>query len=150
MDDVRRDGRTTIFAAIFQAHLPNPDKPPLFVDLPARHQAGQLILDSQIMDRLRTNFYLEMMIPKYAENLKSLRGFKFDWSRRDANFDHIYANQAFTRKLNEYGIPHDAEEYNGPFGESDWGEDGRIYTNVLPFFAKHLVFGQNSRPRPSR
>jgi hypothetical protein len=55
------------------------------------------------------------------------------------NFDHVYANQAFTHKLNEFGITHEAEEYNGAFG-SDWGVDGRIYTDALPFFARYLVF----------
>jgi len=42
--------------------------------------------------------------------------------------------------LNEYGIAHGAEEYNGPFGESDWGAEGRIYTEALPFFATRLTF----------
>lgn len=141
-DDVRKDGRTQIFAGIFQAHLPDPEKPPLFIDLPARQVGAKVVIDASVMERLRNNFYLETMIGRYADNLKSLRGFKFDWSRRDGNFDHIYANQAFTRKLNEYGIEHGAEEYNGPFGESDWGTEGRIYTEVLPFFAKTLVFDE--------
>jgi hypothetical protein len=79
------------------------------------------------------------MVPQYADNLKSLRGFKFDWSRSDTNYDHVYANQALTRKLNEFGIPHEAEEYNGAWG-GNWGADGRIYTVVLPFFERHLVF----------
>jgi pimeloyl-ACP methyl ester carboxylesterase len=140
MDDVRSDGRTRIFAGIFQAHLPNPQKPPLFVDLPARQGGEGLIIDPALMERLRSHFYLDTMIPQYAENLKSLRGFKFDWSRQDGNFDHIFANQAFTRKLNEYGIEHGAEEYNGPFGGSDWDAEGRIYTEAMPFFAKTLVF----------
>jgi hypothetical protein len=140
-DDLRKDGRTYIFAGIFQAHLPNPEKPPLFIDLPARQEGGKVKIDAGVMERLRNNFLLETMIPRYADNLKSLRGFKFDWSRRDGNFDHIFANQAFTRKLNEYGIEHGAEEYNGPFGASDWGAEGRLYTEVLPFFAKNLVFG---------
>jgi hypothetical protein len=144
-DDVRKDGRTRIFAGIFQAHLPNPEKPPLFVDLPARQEGERVMIDAGVMERLRNSFYLETMIPRYADNLKSLRGFKFDWSRRDANFDHLFANQAFTRKLNEYGIEHGAEEYNGPFGESDWGIEGRIYTEVLPFFAKKLVFDDGGR-----
>lgn len=78
------------------------------------------------------------MIPQYADNLKSLRGFKFDWTRNDANHDHVYANQAFTRKLNEFGVAHGAEEYTGPFDESNWGSDGRIYTEVQLFFRTHL------------
>jgi hypothetical protein len=142
MDDVKKDARTQIFATMFQAFLPDPDKPPLYIDLLANQKGDQLLIDSKLMDRFRNNFYLETMIPKYADNLKSLRGFKFDWTRLDGNYDHIWANQNFTRKLNEFGVPHEAEEYNGPFGDSNWGVDGRIYTEVLPFFQKHLVFAE--------
>jgi len=90
-------------------------------------------------ERLRNNFFIESMVPQYADNLKSLGGFKFDWSRNDTNYDHVYSNQALTHKLNEFGIPHEAEEYNGAWGRN-WGADGRIYTEVLPFFSRHLVF----------
>lgn len=140
MDDIKKDVGTRIFTTMFQAHLPNPAKPPLFIDLLARQENDRLIIDAKLMDRFRNNFYLETMIPQYADNLNSLRGFKFDWTRNDANFDHVYANQAFTRKLNEFGVAHGAEEYTGPFDESNWGTDGRIYTEVLPFFQKHVVF----------
>ena len=142
MDDVKKDFGTQIFTTMFQAHLPDPDEPPLFIDLLARQEGGQLTIDAKLMERFRNNFYLETMIPQYADNLKSLRAFKFDWSRNDANFDHVYANQAFTHKLNEFGIVHEAEEYNGAFG-ADWGIDGRLYTDALPFFQKHLVFAEN-------
>jgi pimeloyl-ACP methyl ester carboxylesterase len=140
MDDVKQDGRTRIFTTMFQAHLPDPAKPPLFVDLPAREENGALIIDATLMNRFRNNLYLETMIPQYADNLKSLRGFKFDWTRDDANYDHVYANQSFTRKLIEFGVAHGAEEYNGPFDESNWGINGRIYTEVLPFFRAHMIF----------
>ncbi len=98
------------------------------------------MIDSKLTERLRNNFLLETMIPQYADNLKSLRGFKFDWPRSDSNEDHIYSNLAFTHKLNEFGIVHEAEEYNGTWGEPNWGGDGRVYTEVLPFFQRHLVF----------
>ena len=143
MDDVKKDFRTQIFTTMFQAHLPDPGKPPLFIDLLARQDGDQLTIDAKLMERFRNNFYLETMIPQYADNLKSLRGFKFDWTRNDANFDHVYANQAFTHKLNEFGIIHEAEEYNGAFG-ADWGVDGRFYTDALPFFQKHMVFAENN------
>jgi len=139
IDDVKKDSGTWIFTTMFQAHLPDPDKPPLFIDLLARQQGQTLVIDAALMERFRNNFYLDTMIPQYADNLKSLRGFKFDWTRNDANFDHVYANQAFTHKLNEFGIAHEAEEYNGAAG-GDWGVDGRFYTDVLPFFERFLVF----------
>jgi hypothetical protein len=47
----------------------------------AHQEQGQLIIDTKLMDRFRNNFYLETMIGKYADNLNSLRGFKFDWNR---------------------------------------------------------------------
>ena len=145
MDDVTQDGGTRIFTTMFQAHLPNPSKPPLFVDLPAQQENGRLIIDTNLMDRFRNNFYLETMIPQYADGLKSLRGFKFDWTRNDANYDHVYANQAFTRKLNEFGVAHGAEEYTGPFDASNWGVDGRIFNEVLPFFRTHMVFAEKDK-----
>src|SRR6202035_20224 len=46
MDDVKKDGGTRIFTTMFQAHLPDPDKPPLFIDLLARQEGDQLVIDS--------------------------------------------------------------------------------------------------------
>jgi enterochelin esterase-like enzyme len=145
LDDVRKDGYSDIFTTIFQAHLPNPDKPPLFIDMAAHKEGDALVIDTALAARVRANFFIESMIPQYAENLKSLRGLKFDWGRSDPNQDHVYANQALTHKLNEFGIPHEAEEYNGGGGDRNWGDDGRIYNEVLPFFQKHLVFDGNGK-----
>lgn len=141
IDDVKADGYSTIFTGIFEAFLPDAEKPPLYFDASAHTDAsGQLIIDTKLMEKLRDNFFLEELIPQYAENLKSLRGFRFDWARADLNQDHVYSNQAYTHKLNEFGIVHEAEEYNGAWGEPNWGDDGRVYTEVLPFFARHLVW----------
>ncbi len=145
LDDVKKDGYSQIFTTIFQAHVPNPDKPPLYFDSPAHRNGDQLVIDARVTERLRNNFFIESMIPQYAENLKSLRGFKFDWARSDTNQDHVYSNQALTHKLNEFGIVHEAEEYNGQWSEPNWGEDGRVYMEVLPFFQKHLVFDGNTK-----
>jgi len=140
MDEVKKSPYGQIFTSIFQASVPDVNRPPLYIDLQA-HQVGDAIeIDSAVTERLRDNFLLETMIGKYTENLKSLRGLRFDWARNDGNQDHVFANQAFTHKLNEFGIPHEAEEYNGVWGTGNWGVDGRVYTEVLPFFARHLVF----------
>jgi Putative esterase len=143
IDDARKDGFTAIFTAIFQAHLPDPNKPPLYIDLPAHKEGGKLIIDSEQTNRLRNNFFIESLVPRYAENLKSLRGFKFDWPRSDMNEDHIYSNQALTHKLNEFGIPHESEEYNGTWTSETWGEDGRFNNDVIPFFHRYLVVSPN-------
>ena len=142
LDDVRKDGYSNIFTSIFQAYLPNPNKPPLYIDIPAHKVQDQLVIDTALKS-VCAQLFLESMIPQYAENLKSLRGLKFDWARGDLNQDHVYSNQALTHKLNEFGIPHEAEEYNGTWGDKTWGDDGRVYNEVLPFFQKHLVFAAN-------
>ncbi|WP_158748229.1 alpha/beta hydrolase-fold protein [Acidobacterium sp. S8] len=142
IDDVKKDGLSILFLTMYQAFLPEPEKPPLFADLPARKDGDKLVTDSALTDKLRNGFLLETMIPRYAENLKSLRGFKFDWGRSDGNQDHVYANQAFAHKLNEFGVPNEAEEYNGSWGEKNWGDDGRVATEALPFFQRCLVFSE--------
>jgi hypothetical protein len=138
--DFKDDLFGRIFLSIYQGALPNPQKPPLYVDLPARRENGQLIVDSALTARLIDNFALERQLPRYADNLKRLRAFKFDWGRNDTNYDHVYANQAFAHKLDEFGVPYEAEEFHGWWGERHWGPDGRVMTDVLPFFARHLVF----------
>ncbi|KAA6464506.1 esterase [Acidobacteria bacterium AB60] len=145
MDELKNSPYAVIFTSIFQASVPDVNKPPLYIDLQAHLLGGRLEIDSAVTERLRDNFLLETMIGKYADNLKSLRGLRFDWARNDGNQDHVYSNQAFTHKLNEFGIPHEAEEYNGVWGTGNWGAEGRVYTEALPFFARHLAF----RPPPA-
>ena len=140
MDEVKNSPLGYIFTSIFQASVPDVNKPPLYIDLQAHPVGDTLEIDSAVTERLRNNFLLETMIGRYADNLKSLRGLRFDWARNDGNQDHVYANQAFTHKLNEFGIPHEAEEYNGVWGKENWEMDGRVYTEALPFFARHLIF----------
>jgi len=140
MDEVKNSPLGYIFTSIFQASVPDLNKPPLYIDLQAHPVGDTLEIDSAVTERLRNNFLLETMIGRYADNLKSLRGLRFDWARNDGNQDHVYSNQAFTHKLNEFGIPHEAEEYNGVWGKENWEMDGRVYTEALPFFARHLIF----------
>ncbi len=140
LDDLKADPFSQLFTAIYQAHLPNPGKPPLYADLPARKVDGRLVTDMALTAKLQDGFLLDRSVGRYADNLKTLRGFKFDWGRNDPNIDHVVSNQAFSRLLVEYGVPHEAEEYVGGWGDRTWGETGRVYTDLLPFFAKTLVF----------
>lgn len=138
------DGYGNIFLSIFQASVPDVGKPPLYVDLQAVGKGDAIVVDSAMTERLRDNFLLETMIGKYADNLKSLRGLRLDWARNDGNQDHVYSNQAFTHKLNEFGIRHEAEEYNGVWGSGNWGADGRVATEALPFLARTMVFAEEA------
>ena len=138
LDELAHDPMTQLFVTIYQANLPNPDNAPLYFDPPAHRERGSLVIDIDTTERLRNNFLLETMIPRYAQNLKTLRGFKFDWGRSDPNQDHVYSNQAFTHKLDEYGIAHEAEEYRGGWEDGRWSDEGRVRTDVLPFFGRYL------------
>jgi len=46
----------------------------------------------------------------------------------------------FSRKLDELGIEHFADEFRGLPWDRYWGEEGRFYDEVLPFFARHLAW----------
>lgn len=146
LDDLGNDGFSRIFTSIYQAFSADPDRPPLYFDPPARRVDGRLVVDSAVMARFHERMDLTALVPAYADNLKSLRGFKFDWGRGDVIVDHIAGNQALSRLLAEFGVPHEAEEHAGGFRDRHWGEEGRVCTDVLPFFARHLLFGPPAAP----
>jgi hypothetical protein len=133
-------GRSQIFALICQAFLPNPNRPPLYCDFPMELQGGELRLNPENNRRLQKGFLLEESIDEYAANLRSLRGIAFDWGRYDPTPAHVFANEVFSRKLDDLGIEHEAEEYRGNPWDKNWTPDGRFYTRLLPFFAQHLAF----------
>lgn len=138
LSELKGDFLSEIFTAIYQANLPDPENPPLYFDPPARMDGDDLVLDAALTDKLQEGFFLERQIGDYAENLKSLIAFKFDWGRHDGNQDHVFSNHFYTRKLNEYGVPHEAEEYNGGWGDKTFDTGGRIETDVIPFLQQNL------------
>jgi len=132
------DPYTPIFVAMAQTFLPNPDRPPFYCDFIVDLAAEPARLDVENSVLLKSRFMLEKTAADNVGNLAKLRGIKFDWGRYDPNQDHVYANQAFTRKLEELGVEHEAEEYRGLPWDKYWTENGRMIEEVLPFFARHL------------
>jgi hypothetical protein len=47
--------------------------------------------------------------------------------------------------LTEHGIDHTFEMYNGDHRNRLWGREGRLYTELLPFFSDRLEPG-SARP----
>lgn len=139
LEDLKGDFMAEIFTSIFQAHTPNPEKPPLFIDQYARMEDGELIFDTATSRRFYDSFFLEAEIPQYADALNSLVAFKFDWGRHDPNQDHVVANEYYSKKLRQFGVRHEAEEYQGGWGDKTWDEGGRVETDVFPFFTQHLA-----------
>ncbi len=138
MDDFEGDWVSGIFTAMYQAHLPEPDNPPLYFTPYVEKVDGEFVTIPEVYALFESRFYLEMEIPTYAEALKSLNGFKFDWGRHDPNQDHIVSNEHYTRKLRQYGIPHEAEEHNGGWDDRHFVPGGRLDTDLFPFFQAHL------------
>ncbi len=140
---VQNAGFSTLFLSMFQAFLPDTAKPPLYVDLPVEETSGHFSVDAERMRLLRSRFFISELVPQHVEQIKQLRALKIDWPRSDSIYDHVYANQALTHLLNEYGIEHEAEEFNG-FGKDDayWGKSSRMTKEVLPFLGEHLETGQ--------
>ncbi|QNI37850.1 alpha/beta hydrolase-fold protein [Edaphobacter albus] len=137
IDQVKNAGFSTLFLTMFQAFLPNETNAPLYADLPMKGSSGSYAVDTERMKILRSRFFISELVPQHLEQIKELGAIKMDWSRNDAIYDHIYSNQAFTHLLNEYGIEHEAEEFNG-VGDPYWGKQSRMLKEVLPFLAEHL------------
>ncbi len=141
--DVVGTERTPIFLAVCQGFLPNLSRPPLYCDfLFEPNKNGEFELNSDNMQKAKTGFQLEETLVESAANLKTMRGIAFDWGRFDPNQDHVFANRIFSRRLEDLGVEHEAEEYMGDPSNRTWTDDGRFYTRVLPFLARHLVFGE--------
>jgi hypothetical protein len=140
LDDLGDDGFSRVFLGMYQAFLPNPDKPPLYADLPASGRGETLATDPVLTAKLQNAFLLDRLLLVHAAELKQLRGLMFDWGRFDGNADHVVSNRAFAGLLEELGVPNEAEEYRGWWGERHWVQDGRVETRALPFFARTLAF----------
>lgn len=140
--DLAGDGYSQVFVAMSQAYLPNPDRPPFYCDFIVEMENGVPKPNVANIKKLKARFMLDALAEEHADNLRKLRGIKFDWGRYDSNQDHVYGNQAFTRKLEDLAIEHEAEEYRGSVWDKNWIDHGRVYGDVMPFFNRYLDFGE--------
>ena len=138
-DDVT-DGRTRLFVTISQAFLPNLARPPFYCDFYMEPVNGEPMLHVENTRRIKTGFLLDETLDQAAANLRSMRAIAFDWGRFDTTQAHVISNRAFSRKLEDLGVAHEAEEYRGGPWDRTWTDDGRFYTRVLPFLNRYLVF----------
>lgn len=137
LDDLKGDWASEIFASIYQAHVPNPNNPPLYFDWVIDPEDRSIRTD--VYTRYTENFLLDSEVAQYADALKSLIAFKFDWGRHDPNQDHVVGNQHYTRKLRAFGVPHEAEEYNGGWWDGIFEPGGRVDNDLFPFFAEVFI-----------
>lgn len=140
LDEVGPDGRTRLFLSISQAFLPNLTRPPFYCDFFKEMKDGVPMLNVEHTLALKRAFMLEDRLVEGAPKLRTMRGLALDWGAFDPNQDHVYANRQFSRTLEDLGVEHEAEEYNGNPWNKVWTDHGRIYERVLPFLNRCLVF----------
>ena len=136
----RSDFYTASLLCVAQAFSPNPEAP-FFAELPFREDetGGNLVPFDRAYERWSEHMPL-YMVPLYVDNLRNLRALRFDSGRYD-EYTHIHpTNLALSKLLNELAIPHVYEAYNGDHRDRMWGDEGRLTTEVLPFFSRMLAF----------
>ncbi len=134
------DGISQIFISVCQAFLPNPNRPPLYCDFFMEPVNGVPTVHVENMKKAQAGFTIDFMLANHYQNLKRMKAIAFDWARFDPNYAHVDSNREFSRKLVDFGIEHEAEEYSGALFTKTWTDDGRFYLRVLPFLARHLNF----------
>jgi enterochelin esterase-like enzyme len=114
------------------AWAPDPNNPPLFLDLPTK--------DGKVLDQINGKFHANeplYMIDQYIGNLRRLKAVGLDAGNKD-NF--IATNtQELDRVLTKYGITHQFEIYDGD--HTNHIAD-RIEQKVVPFFSANLAFDE--------
>jgi len=124
--------------ALAAAWSPNPQNPPLFLDLPVKNGKVR----PEIVAKWVANAPLEM-IEQYSSNLQKYYSIAIDIGTKDTL---LASNQQLHATMTRLRIPHSYEEYDGDH-TSRIGE--RIELHVLPFFSKNLAAPANpSSPAP--
>jgi hypothetical protein len=129
-------GRSQIFWAIHQAFAPNVARPPCFCDFYTEMKEGKPAYNADRVQKMQAAFLLDESLVEAAPALRTMRGLAFDWGRFDTTQAHVSSNRQFSRKLEDLGVEHEAEEYRGDPWNRTWTEDGRFAKRVLPFFKK--------------
>ncbi len=137
--DIFNNNSATVMVDLARTYSPNLNKPPFYADMPAYYIGDSLIIDTSVVNKWTQNFATNM-IESHLTELRSLKAIKIDWGRNDAGRHVPISCLQFSKKLEWYGINHFAEEYLGGHAEHLEGTNGRIYTEILPFFDTYLNF----------
>jgi S-formylglutathione hydrolase FrmB len=126
-----------------RTYSPNENKFPFKANFPVSYIGDSVVINVDVIKQWETNFPVNM-IADHLSNLKSLVALKLDWGRNE-EFPHIPITcMEFSKKLDAYRVNHYAEEYIGDHSNKLAGWDGRIYTEMLPFFDTYLKFGEQA------
>jgi enterochelin esterase-like enzyme len=139
IDELTKDFFALEATNLARTYSPNPQRPPFFVDFPYEYRGDSVVENKAAIEKWNANFPINM-IGQHIEALKSLHALKLDWGRNEQYPFIPVACMAFSKKLESLGINHYAEEYIGNHQNKIGGEDGRIFSELLPFFNSYLKF----------
>jgi S-formylglutathione hydrolase len=111
------------------AWSPNPNNPPLYLDLPVKDG----VVQPDVVARWAANAPLAM-VTQYIPNLKKYRAIALEVGTKDGL---LAANKELDQTLTRFGVTHTYEEYEGDHTNRIFE---RVEMNMLPFFSKQLSF----------
>ncbi len=112
------------------AFAPNPQNPPLYLDLPAKDGEPQ----QEVINKIIANRTLKF-VDQYILNLKKFKAIGMDAGLQDRGISE--ATKKLHELLESYEIPHFYESYEGDHLNRI---AERIKTKALPFFSESLAF----------
>ncbi len=111
------------------AWSPNPDNPPLFMDLPVKDGKPQPVIAAKWMANS-----LMVMLEQYAPALKQMKAINMSVGLQD---NLVTTNRDMDQALTKAGVQHHFETFEGDHN----GQVGiNFETKVLPFFSSQLAF----------
>ncbi|AHF14771.1 esterase [Niabella soli DSM 19437] len=137
IDELNRDGRALVLVDLGRSFSPNLKHPPFYTDMPVTYSDDVAKTDSIVIKEWNEHLPTQML-DRYADALKTLNGLKIDWGRNDLARHVPGTCLEFSKKLEKLGVKHFAEAYLGGHSDRLSGMDGRVYTDLLPFFKKYL------------
>jgi S-formylglutathione hydrolase len=129
-----------VMLALAAAFSPNPNAPPLFVNLPFAKADDKWVSVDTVSRRWTEHAPFDMIAP-HAEQLKRLRGFMFDVGLSDRLVAPA-SLAAMDSELTRVGVKHTYETYDGDHTNRI---AERLAARLLPFFSRTLDFGDASR-----
>jgi S-formylglutathione hydrolase FrmB len=118
------------------AWAPNPENPPLYLDLPTKN--GEVV--PEVAVKWAANSPVAML-DQYVANLKKYKAIALDIGLQDGL---ITGNQLLVNRMKRFGITHTFETYEGDHGNRI---PQRLEEHVLPFFSRQLSFEQSRETR---
>jgi hypothetical protein len=127
-EEASKAGRGVVVGfATAAAWSPNPDNPPLYLDLPTKNG----VVVPEVAARYGANSPLAM-VSQYAPNLRKYKAFQVDVGKDDTLLNSI---REFDARLNQLKVPHGFSVRDGDHGSHVIPQ---FETKILPFFTQNL------------